>query len=340
MTLEFGSLFAGIGGADRGLERAGMSCGWQVEIDKWCTKVLEKHWPNVPKYRDVRDVGRYNLKAVDLIVGGFPCQDLSVAGKRAGLAGTRSSLWSEFRRVIAELSPRWTIIENVPGLLSSNGGRDMGTIVGALAELGYGWAYRRLDAQYYGLAQRRKRIFIVGCFGSPASAAEVLFEPASCAWDSAPSREKRPELATDIGASLKGGSGQRGFPIEWEAGLTTVAATLNSGGSGGGFRTEPGEHLVLVGVSENQRGEVRLTPYSRQLTAGGGKPGQGYPAALTSRGVRRLTPVECERLQGFPDGHTGGQSDAQRYRMLGNAIAVPVAAWIGQRIMMVEANDS
>jgi len=166
-----------------------MQIKWQVEIDDYCARVLEKHWPNVRRYRDVKEVGVHNLEPVELICGGFPCQDVSVAGKRAGLAGERSGLWSEFHRVIAELQPRWVVIENVPGLLSSNNGQDMGAILGALAELGYGWAYRVLDAQYFGVAQRRRRVFIVGCLGDAGCAAQVLFESESCERDTPPSRE-------------------------------------------------------------------------------------------------------------------------------------------------------
>ena len=164
MRLTVGSLFSGIGGLDLGLERAGMTVRWQVEIDKNAQRVLRHHWPDTALYEDVREVGG-EVERVDLICGGFPCQDLSVAGRRAGLAGKRSGLFHEFMRIASELAPRWLLIENVPGLLSSNGGRDMGTVLGTLGELGYGWAYRVLDAQYFGVAQRRRRVFIVGCLG-------------------------------------------------------------------------------------------------------------------------------------------------------------------------------
>jgi DNA (cytosine-5)-methyltransferase 1 len=154
-VMTFGSLFAGVGGFDLGFERVGMRCLWQVEIDKFCLGVLERHWPDVRRYIDVREVGRRNLGAVDLVGGGFPCQDVSLAGKRAGLAGVKSGLWFEFHRVLEELRPRWVVAENVPGLLSSNGGRDLGIVVQGLAEIGYGVAWRVLDAQHFGVAQRR-----------------------------------------------------------------------------------------------------------------------------------------------------------------------------------------
>jgi len=135
--MKFGSLFSGIGGFDLGFERAGMQCAWQVEIDEACNKVLEKHWPAVKRYRDVREVGKHNLESVDLICGGFPCQDVSFAGLRKGLEGKRSTLWSEFYRIICEIKPRWIVAENVLGLLSSDNGQFFGNILRDLAEGGY-----------------------------------------------------------------------------------------------------------------------------------------------------------------------------------------------------------
>ncbi len=162
--MKFGSLFTGVGGFDLGFERAGMECAWQVEFDKNCQNVLRKHWSETELFNDVRTVGKHNLEPVDVICGGFPCQDVSIAGKRAGLAGERSGLWSEFARIIDELEPKWVVIENVPGLLSSNRGRDFATVIRWLAERGYGVAWRILDSQYFGVAQRRRRVFIVGSF--------------------------------------------------------------------------------------------------------------------------------------------------------------------------------
>jgi DNA (cytosine-5)-methyltransferase 1 len=134
--LTFGSLFAGIGGFDLGLERAGLVCQWQVEIDPFCRKVLEKHWPQVKRYDDVRTVGAGTLEAVDLVCGGFPCQPHSLAGRRQGSADERD-LWPEFARVIRELGPRWVLAENVPGLLSIDAGRVFGNILQDLAACGY-----------------------------------------------------------------------------------------------------------------------------------------------------------------------------------------------------------
>jgi DNA (cytosine-5)-methyltransferase 1 len=392
--VRIGSLFAGIGGFDLGLERAGMVCRWQVEIDTTCQGVLARHWPQAQRYGDICEVRGDELESVDLICGGFPCQDVSVAGKRQGLAGERSGLWYEFHRVLAEARPQWAVIENVPGLLSSNGGRDFAVILRGLVELGYGVCWRVLDAQYFGVAQRRRRVFIVGSLGD-GRAAQVLFEPESLRGDSAPSREAGEGVARAL-ANSSVSSGYRLDP-NGEALIPTVADPLTTsyakhhGASGGkdsmlrnnviarcfnGYtggaddndaqaghilafepryarndRGAPdtvvpplkaqsgqsgkgdGAPCVVYGVSENQRGEVNLTSYSRQITTGGGKPGQGYPAVLSGMAVRRLTPVECARLQGFPDTWLDGESDSARYRMLGNAVCVPVAEWIGKRIM-------
>lgn len=395
MALTFGSLFAGVGGFDLGFERAGMRCAWQVEIDPKCREVLARHWPDVERFEDVRECGSHNLPAVDLVCGGFPCQDISVAGRRAGLAGERSGLWFEFRRVVAELRPRWVVIENVPGLLSSNGGRDMGAVIGALAELRYGYAWTVLDSQFFGLAQRRRRVFIVGHSGDWTAPAKVLFEPESGAGDSAPRRQTGANLARALTGSA--GNGKRLDPngedfviaIDARNAAETgeVAHTLQAKRDGYSLNAQPAVALAIRGreggaaaelgddVSNALKGEggngsrawivfdttqvaskdndpqlqagdprhppalVELGAYNWQ--SGGdvrhsfGKP-QLQASQVPAVGVRRLTPKECTRLQGFPDDWTAGQSDTARYRMMGNAVSVPVTEWIGRRIVKVE----
>lgn len=156
--MTFGSLFAGIGGFDLGLERAGMECKWQVEIDDFCNRVLEKHWPHVKRYRDVREVGKHNLEPVDLICGGFPCQDLSIAGKREGIDGARSGLWSEYTRILGEIRPRYVLVENVAGLLTDGIDR----VLGDLSSMGYDAEWGCLPAcDYAGGLHRRDRVYIV-----------------------------------------------------------------------------------------------------------------------------------------------------------------------------------
>ncbi len=158
--LTVGSLFSGIGGLDLGLERAGMRIVWQVEIDDYGTKVLEKHWPHVQRFRDVRECGAHNLEPVDLICGGFPCQPHSLTGKRRGSADERD-LWPEFARIIRELGPRWVLAENVLGILSSEAGRYFGRILRELAESGYDAEWDCIPAVALGAPHIRKRLFIV-----------------------------------------------------------------------------------------------------------------------------------------------------------------------------------
>lgn len=303
--MTFGSLFAGIGGFDLGFERAGMRCVWQVERDRQCLELLASKWPDVQRVNDVvraryateqRFAGRLDTAALvrpDIICGGFPCQDFSVAGKRRGLAGSRSGLFWTMRRIIGILRPTWFVFENVPGLLSSNAGRDMGAVVGSLVDSGYGVAWRVLDSQFFGLAQRRKRVFIVGHLGDVRRAAAVLFDGESMSRNSPPSREA--------------GEG--------------IAGTLESRTNGGGFPGSDGAmsgHVVAMALNA--------------------KNGKRYDAESETfvnnrQGVRRLMPIECERLQGFPDNWTTGFSDSARYRMLGNAVSVPVTEWLAKRIL-------
>jgi len=331
MTATHGSLFTGIGGFDLGLERAGWACQWQVEIDGKANGVLAHHWPDVERVEDICDVGRNNLKPVDLISGGFPCQDLSVAGKRKGLAGKRSGLWYEFHRVLAELKPQWVIIENVSGLLSSNGGRDFATILQGLAEIGYLSAWRILDAQYFGVAQRRRRVFIVGSLGD-GRAAEVLFERKGSEGDTPPRREAGEEVAAPIKASTPSRRGGGSWPIAEEFVLpfdtTSITSPSNRSNpqsgdpchtpsasshapcivrralSGNNQRNDPdGEHFVVVDPAYALGVNSDIAAYNWQ-SGGDVRLGFGLPNLQAHQvpavEVRRLTPTEYERLQGFP----------------------------------------
>jgi DNA (cytosine-5)-methyltransferase 1 len=156
-----GSLFAGIGGFDLGFEQAGFKTVWQVEIDPTCQQVLAHRFPEAQRFADVRAVGAHNLPRVDVLTGGFPCQDVSSMGARAGLAGARTGLFWEVCRIIEEIRPQWVVLENVLGLLNSNAGQDFGIVIQALAERGYVGCWRVLDSQYFGVAQSRRRVFMV-----------------------------------------------------------------------------------------------------------------------------------------------------------------------------------
>lgn len=307
--VRHGSLFAGIGGFDLGFERAGIETVWTVENDKNCNEVLATYWPNVERHEDVREVGKHNLESVDLISGGFPCQDLSVAGRREGLAGERSGLWFEFARVIGEMEPQWVVVENVPGLFSSGGGRDFLVIVRALEQFGYCVAWRVLDSQFFGVPQRRRRVFIVGSLGN-AGSIEVLFES----------------------------EGGEGHPAEGGEEGQGTAAPVERGAIGfdwqqaGDALDECSQTLSVTRVQAYLLNEDKIGPLDTQVMATCDQTVDSNQIQLDAMGVRRLTPTECERLQGFPNGWTEGLSDTQRYKTLGNAVTVSVAEWIGRRI--------
>lgn len=220
------SLFAGVGGFDLAMERNGVDVVANVEIDKQCQKVLAKHFPKAKQFSDITDVKGSDLIGAGfepsrgIITGGFPCQDLSVAGKRRGLAGERSGLFWEIARLIEETKTEWFILENVPGLLTSNKGADFGVVLGTMADLGYGVAWRVLDAQYFGVPQRRRRIFIVGRrTGNPLSAAEVLFKSEGLRRNTTQSKQTRQNSTTSTARSF----GQSSF-----AGYTEGPATLTA----------------------------------------------------------------------------------------------------------------
>ena len=432
-----------------GIEAA--TCAWHdlgwnpvgfSEIEKFPSEVLKHHYPHVPNLGDMTKFKEWNLGTnVDLLVGGTPCQSFSVAGLRKGLEDPRGNLALTYCGILDRLKPQWCVWENVPGVLSSSGGRDFGSFLGALGELGYGFAYRVLDAQYFGVAQRRRRVFVVGYLGDWRPASEVLFESDCLRGNPPPSREKREGLASYTPSSIAG----------YREGVGTLRA--NGGDIGGGSENLIASRMVafgeyvnddtasamkardykdatdLVSVYETHpadsrvrdMGEVCQTVTSRWGTGGGNVPlvqrafrksrraqsvedheswvedgkantinlfDQGDirtthaivtpPTAYSIRedaiannfsatplevtpalqalrpsvqshhaqtflaqsvGVRRLTPIECERLQGFGDNYTNvpwrkaeESPDSQRYKALGNSMAVPVMAWIGKRI--------
>jgi DNA (cytosine-5)-methyltransferase 1 len=372
--MKVGSLFSGIGGFDRGIEMTGAEVIWQVEQDKDCLRVLTHHYPEARRYHDVKEVGKANLAPVGLICGGFPCQDLSVAGKRAGLDGERSGLWFEFARIIDELEPSWVLIENVPGLLSSGEGRDFAIILQWLAGRGYCLAWRVFDSQYFGVAQRRKRVFVVASFGN-GGCAEVLFESTCGCGDTPPGREKGQEVAGTIG----GGStdSRRGYRADLDTQGAYITPTLRGGSPGGSTHGKPsgtdqGPFVVrnsgqgywkeddkaatirkeAAGVHESTLvayGGNRTSGPIDKATACNAKGGTGrsdfesetFVVGAHKMLVRRLTPTECLRLQGFPDDWldlSPPLSDSAKYRMVGNAVTVDVIRWIGGRIMEIGRN--
>jgi len=383
--------------------------GWEAvaysEIEKFPSQVLAHHYPQTPNLGDMTKFKEWNLESnVDLLVGGTPCQSFSVAGLRKGLDDPRGNLMLTYLAIADKYRPRWLVWENVPGVLSSNGGQDFGTFLGGLGELGYGFAYRVLDAQYFGVAQRRRRVFVVGYLGDWRPAAAVLFERHSLSGHPAPSREKREDPAK----CLTRGAGQR-YDFETEDLIPAYGIPGNWIGrkpENGGNATEPmhdiapcltktdqhgvAQPMVVHGTQDpcvsdiafaqgrNNGGEnVLMQPFQQTadcLTAAYGTNWNGNASATNgslfvahpkvvgalacntgpnghdagnfacnqavdaghvlpvNMAVRRLTPVECERLQGFGDNYTDIKSknkptpDGPRYKALGNSMAVPVMA--------------
>ena len=221
------SLFAGVGGFDLAMERNGIKVVANVEIDKHCREVLALHFPNSKQFNDVTQVKGSDLIGAGfdprngIITGGFPCQDLSVAGKRAGLSGERSGLFWEIARLVEETQSEFFLIENVPGLLSSNKGKDFGIVIGTMGDLGYTCAWRVLDAQYFGVPQRRKRVFIVGRrTADPRSVTEILFKSEGLRRNTTQSQQTRQDTTTSTPRSF----GQTGF-AKYSEGVTTLTAT-------------------------------------------------------------------------------------------------------------------
>ena len=219
------SLFAGVGGFDLAMQRQGVKVVASVEIDKNCNQVLANHFPDATQFTDVTTVTGEDLinagftPSTGIITGGFPCQDLSVAGKRAGLAGERSGLFWEIARLVEETQTEYFVIENVPGLLSSNKGKDFGVVIGTMADLGYSLGWRVLDAQYFGVPQRRKRVLIACRRASSGSAGEILFKQQGVRRDPAPSKQEGQDSATSTARSF----GQSSF-----AGYTEGPATITA----------------------------------------------------------------------------------------------------------------
>ena len=323
--------------------------GWKPvgfsEIEKFPSQLLAHHYPNVTNYGDMTKFKEWNInEPVNLLVGGTPCQSFSVAGLRKGLEDPRGNLMLTYLAMADHFKPKWLLWENVPGVLSSNRGADFAALLQGLAQLGYGFAYRVLDAQYFGVPQRRRRVFVVGCLGDWRSAAKVLFESESLCRDITPRRGEG-QKAT---GTLTRGFGDRGYDLDQIAGggykieqyaktaqcLTTkkrddaesetfaIAYNITFCDANGTRKDRPDGGLY-----------VNETDTSNTLT----RAGVGTNAINDMR-VRRLTPKECERLQGFPDNYTNTptSSDSTRYKALGNSMAVPVMKWIGNRIAEID----
>jgi DNA (cytosine-5)-methyltransferase 1 len=421
--LRYLSVCSGIEAATVAWHPLGWKAAAYSEIEKFPSQVLAHHYPNVPNVGDMTKFKEWtNVSNVDVLVGGTPCQSFSVAGLRKGLDDPRGNLMLTYLAIATKFRPKWLVWENVPGVLSSNGGLDFASLLRGMGECGYGFAYRILDAQYFGVAQRRKRVFVVGCLGDWRAAAAVLFERHSLSGYPAPSREKRKSVTAIIGdgtqvSHLIGGQDCKHFSSEISGTIVTregsvsdtshmlmqpipidsmnhigrgdkhsmgdfvpgapcytltkghshavaqpmaytfsggsnrglhvnkvqVATCLDTHNAGGEFReqSQNAQTLVAQPMAFDLAQITSATNRSRvdpELPAGTIlKRSDMHIASLMA--VRRLLPVECERLQGFPDNYTNIKDkcpDGPRYKALGNSMAVPVMAWIGKRIQEVE----
>ena len=317
------SLFSGVGGFDRGLEAAEMTTVFQCELDKNCRQTLDHHWPDVPKWDDVSTLtGQYILdhcNGIDVVAWGSPCQDLSIVGKQAGLTGERSVLFHQGIRIIKELRelsngkyPTWSIWENVAGALSSNNGADFGEVLYEMDEAGACFSeWSMLDAQYFGVPQRRRRVFVISCFDSAIAA-------------------KCPEKILTVGKSNTRDS-STGKP-------TGKSFTNNTSKSIRTTTKVDSEKNMYSTVESYDEYNDSIGGDIHHALRAGTKQSTGVLADMI---VRRLTPIECERLMGWPDNHTLPRSDGKqnpdttRYKMCGNGVASPVAQWIGQHLMEI-----
>ena len=353
--MRYASICDGIGAVHCAWRPLGWDCTWTSEIEGFPIAVVEEAWPGTVNLGDMLRITEATLDEharPDVVVGGTPCQSFSVAGLRGGLADPRGNLAVRFMQLVGVLRPAWVVWENVPGVLSSNGGRDFGSIVGALVDLGYGFAYRVLDAQFFGVPQRRRRVFVVGCSRGWQRAAAVLFEREGVRGNP-PTREAEGQgTASDAGRGAAGASW-------WDGGQ--LSQTLDAVPSKGQTMPEKNRFpAVLEPVAHTSDGVQPVTYDLFQITAPVNKQSRkpsdpchtiakdnaAHAAVATPATVRRLTPRECERLQGFPDDYTlipwrkkpaEECPDGPRYRALGNSMAVPVMRWIGERIQAVEA---
>lgn len=372
--MRYISLFSGIEAATVAWEPLGWEPVCFAELDPFPCAVLEHRYPHVPNVGDVTKVNWKKFKnKCDIVVGGSPCQSFSVAGKREGLSG-ESGLMFEYIRAVREVRPRWFLWENVPGALSSEGGEAFRQLLSEMDKLGYGLAWRILDAQFFGVAQRRRRVFLVGRLGA-CPPVEVLFEPEGMRGDHPSSREKRQELAAaaERGASCAGfkfhqGAGAGSISFEPEQSPTCTADWHNpavfTGDAGCLNPEDPQSKRIFTpdscgptlssgaGEGMNIQSSVFCMADDNAKAAidegmcGSLKVGGSAPSIAQGRMVvRRLTPMECERLQGFPDDWTRipyrGKSaeecpDGPRYKAIGNSFAVPVVRWIGERIAMAD----
>ena len=341
--MKYLSVCSGIEAATVAWHHMGWSPVGFSEIEKFPSQVLAHHYPNVTNYGDMTKFKEWNINdTVELLVGGTPCQSFSIAGLRKGLDDPRGNLMLTYLAMADYFKPKWLLWENVPGVLSSNRGADFGALLQGLAKLGYGFAYRVFDAQYFGVPQRRRRVFVVGCLGDWRSAAKVLFESESLQRNITPSREKRQEV-TELAGTLTSNNGGLNIPAGNANELDFCVTTFDRQSS-----SEYGTQPIASTISDRDyKSPSDLIAFNINARPDEMKFENNLSGTLTksqnaglfeNMRVRRLTPIECERLQGFSDNYTNipNANDSARYKALGNSMAVPVMKWIGKRISKID----
>jgi DNA (cytosine-5)-methyltransferase 1 len=334
--MKYFSTFSGIGGFELGIG-VDHECVGYSEIDKYAVQIYQKHFPNHKNYGDITKIDETKLPDFDLFVGGFPCQSFSIAGKRGGFDDTRGTMFFEIARIVREKQPRLLLLENVKGLLSHDKGATFYTIISTLDELGYDCEWQVLNSKNHGVPQNRERVFIIGHLRGtsrpevfPITGADTEVDESSGVQQNADGRLiSRTLLARDYKDPKLVQINQPVHSNDRVYGVDGVSPTLNT--MQGGNR-QPFIAPVLTpdriekrqnGRRFKENGEPSFT-----LTA------QDKHGIYDGKQIRRLTPIECERLQGFPDGWTEGVSDTQRYKTLGNAVTVTVVRDIMEKLLV------
>lgn len=324
--IKYLSLFSGIGGFELGIGLTHESVGYS-EIDKYAVQIYQKHFPTHKNYGDVTSINADTLPDFELLVGGFPCQSFSIAGKRGGFDDTRGTMFFEIARILQKKKPRICLLENVKGLLSHDGGRTFKVIISTLTKLGYDTQWQVLNSKDFRVPQNRERVFIVGHLrGTPRpqvfpitsdTKTDIILPTLTARYYGTQANggyigSKQTQVGT-----LRSFKGEQPFR-EMKSGLSpTLKARARQDGD-----MQP--VIIQRGRGKNKGGIHRLAP---TMT------GKSYPDNNPVDGVRRLTPIECERLQGFPDNWTQGVSDTQRYKTLGNAVTVNVVREIISKLL-------
>lgn len=332
--MRFFDLFSGIGGFRLGLERAGHECVGSCEIDKFARQIYEKRFGDKPEL-DVRELDASRMPKFDILTGGFPCQAFSIAGKRMGFDDTRGTLFFEIARIAKETRPSLLFLENVKGLLNHDNGRTFGTILNTLSDMGYDIEWQIINGKYF-VPQNRERIFIIGHLRTERSR-QVFPLGTSDSWNVKSCKEteskRRRERSTCLPATYW--KGRRGTMIKVINSEYVNDRVYDPEGISPTLMTQSGGQTIPLFMLSNTKSHmnkrIQLRRESWALDTSG-----RHQAVQDEVGIRKLTPLECERLMGFPDGWTEGISDTQRYKCLGNAVIVPVIEEIGKALNVIE----